>query len=626
MDYEKEQSRLKKLVNDFLSDDDQDRLDDKDDVLDDVYSSDEYQLPSDDSDSTDASEPKTKKRRKRRKTKGIPHSQGVVDNHDTDSEDSAVPGPSSETSFGGAGRQDHSVSETIEEVIAKYLIGSDEEDSDNEVPIDVDWGPVDESVLNSFPFTEGQPGIKPSIYDNFHDKEPYDVFKLFITGDIIQHMVTETNRYAHQTIQKGHKPKSRLKHWVDTNSEEMELFLGILLWMGLCKLPSIPKYWSKCPLYQNKIKKKMSRNRFELLLRTWHFSNNEEASVSLSDRLHKLTPLLTQLNERYQYVLTPGEDICIDETVVPFKGRLSFRQYIKGKRYKFGIKLFKLCTNGGYTYVFSVYCGKEKELSTGISVPTKVVLQLSEKLLDKGRTLYTDNYYTSVTLAHELLKHNTHLVGTLRSNRKHNCKEVVQGKLEAGDVIARQSNTGVVMLKWKDKKDVLMLSTKHNASLETIRQKGKEVTKPKMIIEYNKGKCFVDVSDQKKSYSAPLRRGIKWYRKLAVELILGATIINAHYIYREVVQKKISVTEFREEVATKLLRCSENEEEVDKVDHVLQERSSKLRCVVCYENIKKEHGRKVAQNKTPRTKWECVGCEQRFCIGCFFLKHICSKK
>jgi hypothetical protein len=80
-------------------------------------------------------------------------------------------------------------------------------------------------------------------------------------------------------------------------------------------------------------------------------------------------------------------------------------------------------------------------------------------LLDTGRTLCTDNFYTSVTLAHELIKRKTHLVGTVRTNRKMNCVDVTKQKIKKNEILARESNTGIVMLKWCYKRVVLMLST-----------------------------------------------------------------------------------------------------------------------------------------------------------------------
>lgn len=148
-------------------------------------------------------------------------------------------------------------------------------------------------------------------------------------------------------------------------------------------------------MYYNKIKSLMSRNRFQLLLKMIHFNDNEVVVVGL----HKIKPLIDKLLFTFQAAIIPQEELCIDEMLVPFRGCLSFKQYIKNKRHKFGIKLFKLYVNKGYTYNLSVYCGNEKV--EGQSGASGVVFALIKNLLDQGRTLYTDNYYTRSCLSRE---------------------------------------------------------------------------------------------------------------------------------------------------------------------------------------------------------------------------------
>jgi hypothetical protein len=118
------------------------------------------------------------------------------------------------------------------------------------------------------------------------------------------------------------------------------------------------------------------------------------------------------------------------------------------------------------------------------------------------------------------------------------------------------------------------------------------------------------------------RRGNKWYRKLAIELIFGSALVNAFLIYKEVTQKKIQITEFKELLAVALLGINKNPRnlEAPKTIHELHE-SSKNRCTICYAKIKEEFGRKSAQGKTPRTKWQCISCEKNFCVPCFFQTH-----
>lgn len=52
-----------------------------------------------------------------------------------------------------------------------------------------------------------------------------------------------------------------------------------------------------------------------------------------------------------------------------------------------------------------LYTGKERK--NGISIGEKVVMELVNGLLDSGRTLYTDNLYTSVSLAKTLINRHT---------------------------------------------------------------------------------------------------------------------------------------------------------------------------------------------------------------------------
>ncbi|GLV41813.1 hypothetical protein CBL_02998 [Carabus blaptoides fortunei] len=70
-------------------------------------------------------------------------------------------------------------------------------------------------------------------------------------------------------------PSSRLNKWYPTDRDEVYRFLGILKWMRLDKKPSLSDYWRKSDLYLSNAAKFMSRDRFEIILRMFHFSDNE---------------------------------------------------------------------------------------------------------------------------------------------------------------------------------------------------------------------------------------------------------------------------------------------------------------------------------------------------------------
>lgn len=130
-------------------------------------------------------------------------------------------------------------------------------------------------------------------------------------------------------------------------------------------------------------------------------------------------------------------------------------------------------------------------------------MSLCSQILNKGHTLATDNWYTSLELAYNLLEHQTHLIGTIKKNRTGLPKSVVEAKLQKGDLMVMENEDGITILKWKDKREEMMLSTKHaDRIISTITKKGKQVTKPKMIFDY-KSKGSVAMSDQMSSYSSP---------------------------------------------------------------------------------------------------------------------------
>ncbi|XP_072383820.1 uncharacterized protein [Diabrotica undecimpunctata] len=149
--------------------------------------------------------------------------------------------------------------------------------------------------------------------------------------------------------------------------------------------------------------------------------------------------------------------------------------------------------------------------------------------------------------------------------------------------------------------------------------------KPQAVIDYNNCKAFIDLSDQMKSYSNSLRRVVKWYRKLAVELLTGS-ITNAYIMYKSISKNKIQITAFREEITKKLLEEQVPEEQVVQQE-ILQTcrlkkmESARRRCTVCYENLKTEQGRDYAMKKCKQTPYKCDICETFFCVECFFVKH-----
>ena len=108
----------------------------------------------------------------------------------------------------------------------------------------------------------------------------------------------------------------------------------------------------------------------------------------------------------FQSKFTPGLQIAIDESVISFRGRVGFLQYVKGKPNQWGIKAFILADIvSGYLYKIWLYFGEETQLvRSDLPHTARVLLTLVEGLHHKGYYLYVDHFYSSLMLATELYK------------------------------------------------------------------------------------------------------------------------------------------------------------------------------------------------------------------------------
>lgn len=73
----------------------------------------------------------------------------------------------------------------------------------------------------------------------------------------------------------------RRMHWVPTHVYETKQSFSLVLYMGTVRMPSMKEYWSQEEMYKNTfVTNCMSRNRFQLLLRTMTADNEVNFSNS----------------------------------------------------------------------------------------------------------------------------------------------------------------------------------------------------------------------------------------------------------------------------------------------------------------------------------------------------------
>ena len=174
--------------------------------------------------------------------------------------------------------------------------------------------------------------------------------------------------------------------------------------------------------------------------------------------------------ENFRRCYAPGRDLAVDEAMIEFDGRLAWKQYMPKKPVKWGIKLWCLCeATSVYCLAFTVYTGAE----TGVDAVThdlgyRVVMKLMENYLNQNRHVYADNYFTSVSLAKDLLAEDTYLCGTTRAHRREYPNKLASAKLKPGESIKWTNDDGVMLVKWRDRRDVYMIAT-NDEGLDVVR-------------------------------------------------------------------------------------------------------------------------------------------------------------
>ncbi|CAH2000544.1 unnamed protein product [Acanthoscelides obtectus] len=342
-----------------------------------------------------------------------------------------------------------------------------------------------------FDFDENSVGVKVNIDET---STPLEVFEFLFTPQILEYIVQCSNDYG-ELLSKTNRPKtrhSRSANYRAITIDEMKAFLGLCLLQGQVSTTNVRRFFSyKDILYYHPIFPfVMSARRFEHILRVLC------CSAPKSKGKAKIQMLLDMLIDQYQKAYGPTRELSLDESLLHFRGRLGFRVYIKNKKDRYGIKFYELTTSDGYVLNMEMYSGHssdhtndngktEKGNDSHFTLTEKLVLRLMKPYLLKGHELFMDNYYNSVSLSEKLLRLKTHTNGTLRSNRRGNPKALVKKKLKRGEHFWMRKKQ-VYVAKWKDKRDLLVITTRNHPRMITVRNRyGKEKNKPEEVATYN---------------------------------------------------------------------------------------------------------------------------------------------
>ena len=480
-------------------------------------------------------------------------------------------------------------------------------------PNSIFWNQPSASFTPKFPTHEYIP-CEPTVAlpSTLHE---IDTFKVFFPKSLCIFIAQCTNERIHlHNIKKN----ATIPH---TDEGEVMIVLGVMFVMCYNRVPNLRDYWSSNTSMGNHfIKNAISRNRFQFLMSKLYFNKPEKPKDA--SKLYYVEELVNCMKHTFSNSMSESSHQSIDESMVKFKGRSVLKQYLLLKPIKRGVKVWQRCdAKTGYIFDLNVYAGKTKndEFPEG-TLGERVVTKLCSTIRISDVVISFDRFFTSVKL-----------VGTVIKSRK-NVPKFTKA-LEKGESEFLATSAGVVVSRWMDSKEVIVISYCSLPETTPISRKQKDGTKkqfqsPVAIALYNQIMGGVDLSDQKVNVYDFNRKSTKWWKKVFYKIQMSAAI-NAHILHQAVTNKKTPLLKYLVDLAEQLVLSGRKSARVKRKtnsiggprskrakalfnvgDHLPVESQGRRRCARC------------AQKKTDkRTKYICAACQVPLCQACFTPYH-----
>lgn len=207
----------------------------------------------------------------------------------------------------------------------------------------------------------------------------------------------------------------RVKRGIERNrtfppisEREIRQWLGLNMYMSVLHMPSTHLHWN-LSLRNEAIASVMTRDRFREINSVIHLCNTDLQQMDRNapdfDRIFKVREFLDNLSAHFADFAEIEAVLSVDEMIVPYKGQLGLKVYMKNKPNKWGLKVWALAGQSGYVYRFNVFGDNRlvmtdqeaQELEAGIGMSGQTVLNLTEDL-PEGSELFFDNYFSSPAL------------------------------------------------------------------------------------------------------------------------------------------------------------------------------------------------------------------------------------
>ena len=124
---------------------------------------------------------------------------------------------------------------------------------------------------------------------------PLGYFRLFMNEEILKLILDQTTLYLNQFLDKYQDEEEKILNIyanLSISYDDIWLFLGSIIYMGIIKLPSYRHHWKTALFRSSILPTIISRNRFDLIKIFFHLNDNNLANPK--DKLYKVRTYLSR--------------------------------------------------------------------------------------------------------------------------------------------------------------------------------------------------------------------------------------------------------------------------------------------------------------------------------------------
>jgi len=433
------------------------------------------------------------------------------------------------------------------------------------------------------------------------ENDPYSYFKLFMSDKLLTYIIEKSDVYQKHCLEimknkNKLKKRSRILDWKKPTLQEINKYLGIILWMSIHSNSNYRNNWNKSnSLYNTKYNNYMSFDKFFLIHRYIHFGGldiNKEV-----DPIRKIRIVMDKISKKWKKYYNPGDYLTVDESMIKHTGRCAFLQYIKNKPVRWGVKMYLVSDSVSYYCLGGeIYYGKKNNCDNiqNLTPTETVVAKLLEPYYYLGKIIFCDNFFTSLKLEQYLRDKNVGLVGAMRSNRIPGYKQLKIPDKKFFASYKMKENENFILTIWNDNRVVNIMNNAFPVNNYLKTRKNRTIVIPSIINKYNQYKHGVDSNNQNTYHYRFPHKSYRWTKNVFFHLI-HISIYNAYVIYRKR-NPKTTFNFFYEYIILKLLGSKKeksNNNKIHNIKYIDELTKKRQRCFECKK----------------KTSWCCTVCD-----------------